>query len=496
MSRSRRAARGRLAARLAVVVPLGLLAAYGVGDSAASALPSNCSQTGSTVTCTFGFTGTPATWTVPTGVKSAGFTLYGGSGAAGSTNVGVGGPGGAGAEVTGTVSLSGVSSLTVNVAGSGAINGTGGYGGGGESGNGGEYGGGGGGATTVSDSAGTLLIAGGGGGGGMGSFDIVSAGGTGGNADTAGQSGQAAIDQGATLNGGGGGGAGTQTAGGAGGTGGSGMSSSSCFVITEQNGNPGSSGQGGGVPPSNDAGAGGGGGLFGGGQGGEGAGDTCFNGAAPGGGGGGSSFTGGQGVSGAAVNDNPGAPASLAGNGEVIITYADADLAIATHANITGVDATGPSGATVTYTAPAVTDGDDASPPAAVCTPKPGSVFPIGTTTVTCTATDTDDANSPVSASFTVTVEGAVAQLADLYQAVQNVRGGKALARTVARAERQAAGRHPLQACQTLNLFILEVQLETPWRIPADTSAQLVAAARQIEAVLGCSGHRPFPFAF
>ncbi len=51
-------------------------------------------------------------------------------------------------------------------------------------------------------------------------------------------------------------------------------------------------------------------------------------------------------------------------------------------------------------------------------------------------------------------------------------------------------------ACQTLNLFIIEVQLETRWRIPAGTAAQLVAAARQIQAVLGCSRHRSFPFGF
>ena len=156
-------------------------------------------------------------------------------------------------------------------------------------------------------------------------------------------------------------------------------------------------------------------------------------------------------------------------------------------------------GAVVPYTPPAVTDPDDSSPPAAVCTPKPGSVFPIGTTTVTCTATDTDDADSPVSTTFTVTVEGAAAQLADLYHAVQGTRGGKALAPTVALAEHQVAGRHPLLACQTLTLFIIEVQLETPWRIPAGTAAELVAAARQIQAVLGCSAHRSyfyFPFGF
>lgn len=49
-----------------------------------------------------------------------------------------------------------------------------------------------------------------------------------------------------------------------------------------------------------------------------------------------------------------------------------------------------------------VTDPGDSSPPAAVCAPKPGSVFGIGTTMVTCAATDTDDAPSTVSASLTV----------------------------------------------------------------------------------------------
>jgi hypothetical protein len=39
---------------------------------------------------------------------------------------------------------------------------------------------------------------------------------------------------------------------------------------------------------------------------------------------------------------------------------------------------------------------------------RSGSTFAIGTTTVTCkaTATDGDDRNSPVSASFTDTVQG------------------------------------------------------------------------------------------
>ena len=72
------------------------------------------------------------------------------------------------------------------------------------------------------------------------------------------------------------------------------------------------------------------------------------------------------------------------------VTVVDDDLAIASHPDIT-VNATGPHGATVTYTAPAVTDPDDASPQAAVSTPESGSSFASGTQTVTCTATDSGD---------------------------------------------------------------------------------------------------------
>jgi large repetitive protein len=67
------------------------------------------------------------------------------------------------------------------------------------------------------------------------------------------------------------------------------------------------------------------------------------------------------------------------------------------------VDATGPSGATVTYTPPtAVDETGDTSPATVDCTPAPGSTFPIGTSTVTCTATDADD--TPTSTMFTVIV--------------------------------------------------------------------------------------------
>jgi len=70
------------------------------------------------------------------------------------------------------------------------------------------------------------------------------------------------------------------------------------------------------------------------------------------------------------------------------------------------VNATSPQGASVTFRPPTATDENGDTPgPTVTCTPASGSTFPIGTTTVTCTASDSDDSNSPVSQSFTVTVK-------------------------------------------------------------------------------------------
>ena len=63
--------------------------------------------------------------------------------------------------------------------------------------------------------------------------------------------------------------------------------------------------------------------------------------------------------------------------------------------------ATGPGGAAVSFS-PTVTDNCDTVTP--VCAPASGSTFPIGTTPVNCTATDTSG-NSDM-CSFTVTVTG------------------------------------------------------------------------------------------
>lgn len=79
---------------------------------------------------------------------------------------------------------------------------------------------------------------------------------------------------------------------------------------------------------------------------------------------------------------------------------------IAFHANIT-TTANALGGATVTYTAPATSDNVD-SAGVATCSPASGSFFPLGTTTVTCNATDVAG-NHATPTTFTITVNvGAV----------------------------------------------------------------------------------------
>ena len=69
--------------------------------------------------------------------------------------------------------------------------------------------------------------------------------------------------------------------------------------------------------------------------------------------------------------------------------------------NVVGVECTGPSGAAVTFANPTVTDTCDPAP-TFTCVPVSGSVFAIGTTTVTCTGTDASGNTSQCT--FTVQV--------------------------------------------------------------------------------------------
>jgi HYR domain len=164
----------------------------------------------------------------------------------------------------------------------------------------------------------------------------------------------------------------------------------------------------------------------------------------------------------------------------------DDDLALSGVPSDMSVDATGPDGAPVTYAAPTAVDEDTPATASVSCSPSSGSTFAIGVTTVTCTATDADDLNSPVSQSFTVTVKGAAQQLSDLASAVRGVGPGASLAHKVAAAEAALAKGEKRKACRSLEAFRDEVRAQAGKTIPVAEARELIADARRIEAVIGC----------
>jgi hypothetical protein len=182
------------------------------------------------------------------------------------------------------------------------------------------------------------------------------------------------------------------------------------------------------------------------------------------------------------VTDADDIPSSVSNS--FTVTVYDTDLAISTPANIVAV-ATSPSGAAVSFTPPTATD-EDGTTVSVSCAPLSGSVFPIGTTTVTCSASDSDDANSPVSTSFTVKVGGASALLANLAISVQGVGPGNSLPAKVAAAESYLAAGDLTDTCLTLTALVNEVNAQTNKSITAGVASKLIAATQLIRAVLHC----------
>jgi hypothetical protein len=304
--------RGWRAVVWSVAAGLSAMWALALADSA-SALPSNCSQSGSTVTCTFSSTGSEQTFTVPAGLSTVAATAVGGRGGGGGSN---GGAGGFGDTVSGNLSVTGGETLYVEVAGNGGGQ-AGGFNGGAVGGTSAStcgLGGGGGGASDVrtsSMSAGgslssRLLVAAGGGGGGTGSA-ACGIGGPGGAGGPAGQPG--------TSQGSGGGGAAAAMSGGTGGA----ADTTNCGVCVAGGTGTFAAGGPGGGTALGLGGGGGGGGVYGGGGGGE----SGGNGA--GGGGGGSSLIP---SGGSASTDATGTPSVT-----ISYTFAPPSASISTPAN-------------------------------------------------------------------------------------------------------------------------------------------------------------------
>jgi hypothetical protein len=136
-------------------------------------------------------------------------------------------------------------------------------------------------------------------------------------------------------------------------------------------------------------------------------------------------------------------------------------------------------------------ESDDASPPNVSCLPAAGATFAIGATVVTCTASDADDTNGPVSASFT---GGSTARQSDLLTTVNGYANPALTALQLSALNNKLqeilteinAGQQSL-ACTDLSGFKSYAQAQAgKGGITVARATALSAAATRIQAVLGC----------
>jgi Tol biopolymer transport system component len=150
------------------------------------------------------------------------------------------------------------------------------------------------------------------------------------------------------------------------------------------------------------------------------------------------------------------------------------------------VPADRPDGAVVTYEVTA-TDAVDPNPTVS-CSPPSGSVFPIGDTTVTCTATDAS--GNVAKGSFAVHVQGVDQQLDQLQHIVDTFDMDEQLRADLhdklAAVEAALAADRTRTACNLLRGFANEVRDESGAGITADLAGVLIERADRIRSVLAC----------
>jgi X-Pro dipeptidyl-peptidase len=149
------------------------------------------------------------------------------------------------------------------------------------------------------------------------------------------------------------------------------------------------------------------------------------------------------------------------------------------------VDAVSPAGVEVSYEA-SVTDAEDPNPDLA-CEPASGSVFPIGTTTVTCTGTD--GAGNETVETFTIHVKGAPEQLADFAVELAGVGPGTAFADKAREIEALLlAGENELACNDLLHSFpaMVQAQVTKKPRLPPAQAEAILAEIAHIATVAGC----------
>lgn len=147
-------------------------------------------------------------------------------------------------------------------------------------------------------------------------------------------------------------------------------------------------------------------------------------------------------------------------------------------------DATGPTGASVPY----VTSATDLVGVfgGVVCTPS-DQQFPIGLTTVSCSASDA--AGNTATGTFTVTVQGAADQIGDLREAVDDLPDtgeGAGLEAKLKAALSALASGNQSAACGGLAAFINQLRAQAGKKIPLDDAQRLIADAERVRIVIGC----------
>lgn len=169
------------------------------------------------------------------------------------------------------------------------------------------------------------------------------------------------------------------------------------------------------------------------------------------------------------------------------VTVSDMEPPVITCPAAQVVNATGPNGAVVGFAASAT---DNCGAASLAYSKNPGTVFAIGDTLVTTTATDTH--GNHASCGFNVHVKGAAEQAADLVIFVTNLSGPNqgiknSLLTKLNKALDDLAKNKLNNACNDLSAFINEVSAQAGKSISAADAAAIIAAANQIRAVIGCN---------
>ena len=149
------------------------------------------------------------------------------------------------------------------------------------------------------------------------------------------------------------------------------------------------------------------------------------------------------------------------------------------------VDGTSPAGATVAYAASATDDQDP--DPVVTCSPPSGSVFPLGSTMVSCTATDA--AGNSTTEAFQVVVLGATQQLQqtiELITGYQLTRLGTSLPDKLQLASGFVEIDNVAAACDVLTGFLNQVRAQSGKALTLDQAAELTMRAHRIRNVIGC----------